>query len=157
MNVSTRLVKWCFEVSFETRRESKIEFPVAYRKCTEERVRGLRFAGSLAAFSVPSLKNEPIQGAPDPWTKPCKSDMFKKLFRKLSGSKRTKLPHLLEGSELDPFFTELDYFPRPEWSQITEYIESKPEEERGLAWQDFAYHWLHRLAAHLGGSGVRLW
>lgn len=97
-----------------------------------------------------SLRIEPIQGVPDLWTKPCQSDMFKKLFRKLSGSKRTKLPHLLEGSELDPFFKELDYFPRPEWSRITEYIESTPEEERGPAWQDFAYHWLHRLAAHLG-------
>lgn len=36
MKASTRPVKWCFEVSFETRRESKIEFPVAYRKCAEK-------------------------------------------------------------------------------------------------------------------------
>lgn len=79
--------------------------------------------------------------------------MCGRLFKKVKTRKRKRiaLPQILEPSDYRPYFVDGEFFPRPNWPDITSSIEALGPEERPQAWCDLAFIWLQILAEQLGG------
>lgn len=56
---------------------------------------------------------------------------------------------LLKPEELDPFFAERDFFPRPDWKAIADRLD-QDHPGRVEVWDDAARIWLRKLVDHLG-------
>lgn len=76
--------------------------------------------------------------------------VFSRLFKRLLPTPVSVECQLLDPEELDAFFTQRDFFPRPDWQAIADKLRREHSERWLQAWDDTARIWLRKLVDHLG-------